>query len=144
VRVLARDFPRITDYLCADAGAFCRRRKYLDIYGVAYRVDPLLSAASIITRKRAFEVIDPAGGQHNAVLAADATNDMMKDSAADICGIGFACGVERLIAGRASSPPPQVRLCRSRRRGSQNESVELARFFRAGASRRSSNSPTGI
>lgn len=134
-RVLARDFPRITDYLCAECREhFAGVRKYLDIYGVAYRVDPLLVRGLDYYTKTAFEVIDPAGGQQNAVLGGGRYDDMMKDfGGPDICGIGFACGVERLIAGLGLKPAPRKFVYVVHAGGAaKTKAVELARFFRAG------------
>jgi|GEM_PF-1827103 len=49
--------------------------------------------------KTIFEIVTGESGQQNAVLGGGRYDDMMKDfGGPDICGTGFAMGVERLIA----------------------------------------------
>ena len=134
-RDLAEGFPRITDFLCAECrGHFAEVRKYLDLYGVAYKIDPRLVRGLDYYTKTAFEVIDPSGGQQNAVLGGGRYDEMMRYfGGPDICGIGFACGVERLIAGLSLKPAPRKFVYIVHAGGAaKTKAVELARLFRAG------------
>jgi len=134
-RELAKGFPQITEFLCPECrDHFAGVRKYLDLYGVAYRVDPQLVRGLDYYTKTAFEVIDPGRGQQNAILGGGRYDDMMKDfGGPDICGIGFACGVERLIAGLSLKPAPRKFVYVVHAGGAaRTKAVELARLLRAG------------
>jgi histidyl-tRNA synthetase len=82
--------------------------------------------------KTTFEVVNLGGGQQNAVLGGGRYDDMMKDfGGPDICGIGFALGVERLIAMLALKPEPRrfVYIVHLGERA-KAEAIRLARTFR--------------
>jgi len=132
-RALAKDFPQITGFLCPECSDhFAGVRRYLDLTGVAYRVEPNLVRGLDYYTKTTFEVINLSGGQQNAVLGGGRYDDMMKDfGGPDLCGIGFACGVERLIAMLSLKPDPRkfVYVVHAGE-AAKAKAVELARLFR--------------
>jgi len=99
-RAEARNFPKITDYLCEECREhYARFRGHLALLGVAHRPEPNLVRGLDYYTKTIFEIVTGEGGQQNAVLGGGRYDDMMKDfGGPDICGTGFAMGVERLIA----------------------------------------------
>ena len=126
-------FPKISDYLCGECrDHFSRFRVFLDLNGVRYRVEPNLVRGLDYYTKTIFEVIDTSGGQQNAILGGGRYDDMMKDfGGPDICGIGFALGVERLIARLDLKPEPRPFLYVVHMgEAAKRKAVELARFFR--------------
>jgi histidyl-tRNA synthetase len=134
-RELVKSFPQIMEFLCADCREhFAGVRKILDLSGVLYKIEPNLVRGLDYYTKTAFEVVNLGGGQQNAVLGGGRYDDMMKDfGGSDICGIGFACGVERLIAMLDLKPAPRkfVYVVHSGE-AAKTKAVELARMFRAG------------
>jgi histidyl-tRNA synthetase len=99
-RQAAEEFPRITDYLCPECEEhfrlFCT---YLDRFGIEYRVEPRLVRGLDYYTKTTFEIVSSRLGAQDAILGGGRYDDMMKDfGGPDICGIGFAVGMERLIS----------------------------------------------
>jgi histidyl-tRNA synthetase len=99
-RELSRTFPQIINFLCAECEEhfklFC---SYLDLYQIAYRVEPHLVRGLDYYTKTAFEVISGKLGAQNALLGGGRYDDMMKQfGGPDICAIGFAMGMERLLS----------------------------------------------
>jgi histidyl-tRNA synthetase len=132
-RALLPGFPKITGYLCEDCRThFAGFRRALDLYGVPYRHDENLVRGLDYYTKTTFEIINTSGGQQNAVLGGGRYDDMMKDfGGPDICGIGFALGVERLVAMLSLKPAPRrpvyvVHMGDAARA----EAIRLARMFR--------------
>ncbi len=82
--------------------------------------------------KTTFEIVNTSGGQQNAILGGGRYDDMMKDfGGPDICGIGFAMGVERLIAMLAVKPEPRKFLYVVHHgEAARAKAIELARLFR--------------
>ncbi len=134
-RELAKGFPQIAGFLCPECrDHFAGVRGCLDRYGLPYRVEPNLVRGLDYYTKTAFEVIRLDAGQQNAVLGGGRYDDMMKDfGGPDICGIGFACGLERLIAlvSIRPSPRPFVYVVHAGD-AARIKAVELARLFRRG------------
>ena len=130
---IARAFPLITDFLCEECREhFARLRTYLDALGVAYRVDPRLVRGLDYYTKTTFEIVTTHLGAQNALLGGGRYDDMMKDfGGPDVCGTGFAMGMERVlsVAEIASAPKKTLYLAylgdEAKRAG-----LELARFFR--------------
>ena len=97
---LAQEFPKITDYLCQECEHhFARFCKHLDFFGIEYCVDPRLVRGIDYYTKTTFEVASSRLGAQDAVIGGGRYDDMMKEfGGPDICGIGFAMGMERLIS----------------------------------------------
>lgn len=99
-QAIAKDFPMITDFLCQECEEhfkqFC---SYLDFYGLKYRIEPRLVRGIDYYTKTTFEIISSKLGAQNAILGGGRYDDMMKEfGGPDICGIGFAMGMERLLS----------------------------------------------
>jgi len=99
-REAAAAFPRITDYLCEECrDHFLKFRSCLDLFGIPYEVDPRLVRGLDYYTKTAFEIVTTRLGAQNAICGGGRYDDMMKEfGGPDICGIGFAMGMERLLA----------------------------------------------
>ena len=133
-RELAAGFPLITDFLCQECrDHFAALRAYLDVLGVAYRVDPRLVRGLDYYTKTTFEIVTGRLGAQNAVLGGGRYDDMMKDfGGPDICGTGFAMGMERaLAAAEVATPPRRVLYLAYLGEEAKKAGLELARFFRA-------------
>ena len=99
-REIARSFPEITAYLCPECEEHFRGfRSYLDLYQIPYRVEPRLVRGIDYYTKTTFEITTTQLGAQNSILGGGRYDDMMKEfGGPDICGIGFAVGMERLLA----------------------------------------------
>jgi histidyl-tRNA synthetase len=99
-REVAKTFPKITDYLCQECKEhFSRFCDYLAFYGIKYKVEPRLVRGIDYYTKTTFEIISSKLGAQNAVIGGGRYDDMMKDfGGPDLCAIGFAMGLERLIS----------------------------------------------
>jgi histidyl-tRNA synthetase len=96
----AVEFPKITEYLCPECTDHFRKFcLYLDLYGIPYRLEPMLVRGLDYYTKTTFEIISHKLGAQDSILGGGRYDDMMKDfGGPDICGIGFAAGMERLIS----------------------------------------------
>ncbi len=99
-REIAAEFPKITEYLCSGCEEhfkqFC---SYLDLFEIKYRIEPRLVRGLDYYTKTTFEITSPQLGAQDAILGGGRYDDMMKDfGGPDICGIGFAVGMERLLS----------------------------------------------
>jgi histidyl-tRNA synthetase len=97
---MAMDFPKITDHLCTECqehfSEFCG---YLDLYGISYEIEPRLVRGLDYYTKTTFEIISSKLGAQDAILGGGRYDDMMKEfGGPDICGIGFAMGIERFLS----------------------------------------------
>jgi histidyl-tRNA synthetase len=99
-QLIAREFPKITDYLCPDCDVHFRQFcSYLNLYGIGYRIEPLLVRGLDYYTKTTFEIISSKLGAQDSILGGGRYDDMMKDfGGPDICGTGFAAGLERLLS----------------------------------------------
>ncbi len=98
-RDTAKSFPKITESICTECKihfhAFC---SFLDLFGIIFTVDPLLVRGIDYYTKTTFEVVTSKLGAQDAILGGGRYDEMMKDfGGPDICGIGFAMGMERLL-----------------------------------------------
>jgi histidyl-tRNA synthetase len=129
----AKRFPKTLDYLCAECREhFQKVRAYLDLYGIAYKVEPNLVRGLDYYTKTAFEIVSGGLGAQNAVLGGGRYDDMMKEfGGPDICGIGFAMGLERLIS-ILSLKPEKIKSLFIAYLGedAKTKAIEAARFFR--------------
>jgi histidyl-tRNA synthetase len=109
-REIASHFPKITDYLCPKCEENFRQfRSYLDLYGIQYRIDPLLVRGIDYYTRITFEIISSKLGAQDSILGGGRYDNMMKDfGGPDICGTGFAVGMERLLSLVPSEEKPEV------------------------------------
>jgi histidyl-tRNA synthetase len=106
-RALAQDFPKITDHLCADCAAhFHRFQDYLGVFEITYQVEPRLVRGLDYYTKTTFEFVTASLGAQDAILGGGRYDEMMKlFGGPDLCGIGFAVGMERLLSLVSYQPP---------------------------------------
>ncbi|MGA2531831.1 MAG: histidine--tRNA ligase [Candidatus Aminicenantales bacterium] len=99
-RKAAESFPRILDYLCEECRAhFQAVLGWLDLFKIPYRVEPRLVRGLDYYTKTTFEIVSGRLGAQNALLGGGRYDDMMKDfGGPDICAIGFAMGMERVLS----------------------------------------------
>lgn len=99
-REISMEFPLITDYLCPECrDHFLHFQEYLNLYKVDFSVDPRLVRGLDYYTQSAFEIISSRMGAQDAILGGGRYNDLMKTyGGPDICGIGFAMGMERLLS----------------------------------------------
>ncbi len=97
---VAKGFPKITDYLCQECEQhFQKFCEHLDFYGLEYRIEPRLVRGIDYYTKTTFEIVSSKLGAQDAVLGGGRYDDMMKEfGGPDICGIGFAMGLERMLS----------------------------------------------
>ncbi len=93
-------FPEIIDHLCGECqehfDKFC---SYLGGYGIRYRIEPRLVRGLDYYTKTTFEIVSSKLGAQDAILGGGRYDDMMKDfGGPDMCAIGFAVGMERLLS----------------------------------------------
>ena len=90
--------PKITDHLCADCrDHFAEVRRQLDLLGIAYRVEPRLVRGLDYYVRTTFEVTSNALGAQNSVLGGGRYDGLVQQlGGPELCGIGFAVGMERL------------------------------------------------
>jgi hypothetical protein len=82
--------------------------------------------------KTTFEITTSKLGAQNSILGGGRYDDMMKDfGGPDICGIGFAMGVERLLEVSEQAVEPERFLYLAYLGdNAKNEAIRLARFLR--------------
>jgi histidyl-tRNA synthetase len=97
---VAQNFPKITDYLCQECEQhFARFCEHLDFFGIEYTIEPRLVRGIDYYTKTTFEVASSKLGAQDAIIGGGRYDDMMKEfGGPDLCGIGFAMGMERLIS----------------------------------------------
>jgi len=133
-REIARGFPEITGYLDPECTEHFRRfRSTLDLYGIPHRIEPRLVRGIDYYTKTTFEITAAKLGAQNSVLGGGRYDDMMKDfGGPDICAIGFAMGVERLLS--AAKPEPvreEFFYLVYMGEEAKKEAILLARFLRS-------------
>lgn len=98
-------FPVISDYLCDDCRAHYEAvKEALTINGVHYLHDDHLVRGLDYYTNTAFEILLPSIGAQSAVGGGGRYNGLVKEiGGPDMPGIGFAMGLERLLAARRDS-----------------------------------------
>lgn len=133
-REVASNFPKITDFLCAECQEhFQKFLGYLDFYGIPYRVDPTLVRGLDYYTKTAFEIVAEHLGAQNAICGGGRYDDMVREfGGPDLCGIGFAMGLERLLSV-AKIEPPKKSFVYFAYLGEEakKQSIATARYFRS-------------
>jgi histidyl-tRNA synthetase len=132
-RRAAESFPSILDFLCAECrDHFQALLGWLDFFKIPYRVDPRLVRGLDYYTKTTFEIVSGHLGAQNALLGGGRYDDMMKDfGGPDICAIGFAMGMERVLSV-ARLPEEKSRFLYVAYLGDEAKrtGAELGRFFR--------------
>ncbi|MBQ8003632.1 MAG: histidine--tRNA ligase [Oscillospiraceae bacterium] len=96
---IAKDAPKITDYLCDDCRAhFEKLRSYLDATGIAYELDPMLVRGLDYYTNTVFEFVSGSLGAQSTVLGGGRYNGLVETLGGPAtAGLGFGCGIERLL-----------------------------------------------
>ncbi len=129
------DAPEITDSLCADCSAhFGSARRYLDMLGVEYTVEPRMVRGLDYYTRTTFEITATGLGSQNAVAAGGRYDRLVEDlGGPETPCFGFAIGVERVSllleeTGAAAEEPVAVLVPMGER--CEVETVELVRMLR--------------
>ena len=96
---ISNNFPKIIDYLCEECGShFEDVKSTLSIFKVKFDINPRLVRGLDYYTKTAFEISSKQLGAQDALLGGGRYNNLVKElGGADISGIGFAAGIERII-----------------------------------------------
>jgi len=132
-RGVASEFPKITDYLCPEcANHFRKFCSYLEFYGIEFRLEPHLVRGLDYYTKTTFEIISSKLGAQDSILGGGRYDDMIEDfGGPDICGIGFAVGMERLLSLVPFEEKVEVFLyVVTLGEEAKKAGMKLARFFR--------------
>jgi histidyl-tRNA synthetase len=91
--------PRIGDHLCAECrDHFAEVRRQLELLGIPFRLSHRLVRGLDYYTRTTFEVTSDALGAQNSVLGGGRYDGLVKElGGPELCGIGFALGMERLI-----------------------------------------------
>jgi histidyl-tRNA synthetase len=107
-RAATQDAPRILDHLCeACRSHFAEVREGLDTLRIPYVVNPRIVRGLDYYMRTAFELVTERLGAQNAVAAGGRYDGLVKDlGGPDIPGVGFALGMERVLALLKDWQPP--------------------------------------
>lgn len=96
---IMKNAPLMIDYLCGACDEhFSETKRYLDIMGIEYVVNPKIVRGLDYYVRTAFEMTTTALGASSAVGAGGRYDGLVKTlGGQDIPGIGFAIGVDRLV-----------------------------------------------
>lgn len=99
-QVVTAGAPTTTDTLCSDcSGHFNQLQELLKAAGVVYKINPRLVRGLDYYRKTAFEVIAEDIGAQSAVCGGGRYDGLVEEIGGPAtAGIGFAMGLERLVA----------------------------------------------
>ena len=85
----------------------------LDDLGIAYQVDPLLVRGFDYYSRTAFEWVSDKLGAQSTVLGGGRYDGLVEELGGKATpGIGFGCGIERLLLVRAASGPQEIERAR--------------------------------
>lgn len=98
-KALCVDAPKITDYLCDDCSAhFEELKKFLEIAGIEYEVDPYIVRGLDYYTKTVFEFVTTALGSQGTVCGGGRYDDLIAQLGGEpTCGVGFGMGIERVL-----------------------------------------------
>ncbi len=96
---LAKDAPKITDYLCGECKEhFDAVKTHLDGMGIKYTVDPTIVRGLDYYNRTVFEFISNNIGAQGTVCGGGRYDGMTEQlGGANYAGIGFAMGLERIM-----------------------------------------------
>ncbi len=107
-RVLVANAPRLLDHIQAEDEAssehFARLCSYLDALEIAYEVDHALVRGFDYYSRTAFEFVSDKLGAQSTVLGGGRYDGLVEELGGNPTpGIGFGCGIERLLLVREAS-----------------------------------------
>jgi histidyl-tRNA synthetase len=100
VRAALQDAPKIGESLCAECEEhFAHVRAYLDLYGVAYTLEPALVRGLDYYTRTAFEFLGPDESTQASTICGGGRYDYLIEEIGGPAtpGIGFGAGIERLL-----------------------------------------------
>ena len=133
-QAVAASFPLIQEFLCPECqDHFAKLLVDLDVFHIPYRVDPRLVRGLDYYTKTTFEIVSSHLGAQNALLGGGRYDDMMKDfGGPDICGTGFAMGIERVLAiADLATVKRKTLYLAYLGEEAKKAGLDLARYFRA-------------
>jgi histidyl-tRNA synthetase len=94
------DAPRVIDFLCLECQRhFEQVKKYLEMGGLEYSLNPRMVRGLDYYTRTTFEVVSYGLGSQNAVTGGGRYDNLFHEMGGpDIPGIGFAIGMERLVS----------------------------------------------
>lgn len=97
---LTENAPTTLDTLCVDcAEHFAKTQEYLNIAGIAYRINPRMVRGLDYYQKTAFEVTAEGIGAQNAICGGGRYDGLVQEIGGPATpGIGFAMGLERILS----------------------------------------------
>jgi len=98
-RELAKDAPKITDYLCEECeNHFSEVKRYLDSAGVEYTVNPKIVRGLDYYTKTVFEFVTDCIGAQGTVCGGGRYDGLIEElGGKHMPSLGFAMGLERLL-----------------------------------------------
>jgi histidyl-tRNA synthetase len=99
VRQALRDAPKIGESLCAECEEhFADVRRLLDVYGVAYTVEPTLVRGLDYYTRTVFEFVGPEEKAQSAICSGGRYDGLIEEiGGPPTPGIGFGAGIERAV-----------------------------------------------
>ncbi|MBQ1507759.1 MAG: histidine--tRNA ligase, partial [Ruminococcus sp.] len=96
---IAKDAPKITDYLCDDCeNHFTEVKKYLEAAGVEYTVNPTIVRGLDYYTKTVFEFVTDCIGAQGTVCGGGRYDGLIEElGGKHMPSLGFAMGLERLL-----------------------------------------------
>ena len=96
---IAKDAPKITDYLCEECEAhFTEVKKYLDAAGVEYTINPTIVRGLDYYTKTVFEFVTDCIGAQGTVCGGGRYDGLIEElGGKHMPSLGFAMGMERLL-----------------------------------------------
>lgn len=96
---IIKQAPQIYEYLCSECKEHFEKVKfYLTEYKIPFKLNPYLVRGLDYYTKTAFEINSGILGSQNAILGGGRYDGLVYDlGGPDICGIGFAIGLERIL-----------------------------------------------
>jgi histidyl-tRNA synthetase len=94
------DAPKVSDFICSECQKhFDRVKKYLEMAGLDYILNPRMVRGLDYYTRTAFEVVSYQLGSQNAVAGGGRYDNLFQEiGGLEIPGIGFAIGMERLVS----------------------------------------------
>ncbi len=96
---IAKDAPKITDFLCDDCRAhFEKLKTCLSEIGISYTLDPMLVRGLDYYTNTVFEFVSTKLGAQSTVCGGGRYNGLVESlGGPETPGLGFGCGIERLM-----------------------------------------------
>lgn len=96
---IAEGAPKILDYLCDDCREhFAKVKKYLDVMGLEYTVNPTIVRGLDYYTRTVFEFVSNDIGAQGTVCGGGRYDGLCKELGGnDIASLGFGLGIERLL-----------------------------------------------